>query len=451
MVTPPSDCATRVATLPFIRQPESGGQPGESTAAVAAAVASLPKKHWKRRIVLCLVVIATLALLTTGFSWCSYRLDHTVISNARVKGRVYKIGARLDGQVKTVEVEPGQRVLKDQVLIRLEDGHVLAAAREAQAEVQSALKRLEVEKLSIEQARRQLALDIERSDSACRAAAGDLEAALSGRDRWEHEYDRIASLIQSKIGSGSELDNTTAQRDQARALLKAAEARQAGSDANCRLARVQLEGLLVREAGLEVLEADVELARQRLAKCEADVAATVMRAPASGFVIDRIVEPAGSAKVGEPMMSLWLGTPWIEAWTDEKNLASVKIGSPVDITLTAFPDRRLRGTVEAIGVLADKELQPEPVPTTLHSLFVVNAMIPIRIAVPHDQLRLQPGLSALVGIQHETPEFVKKLTRGFNGLVAPIAALFSPSRPATAAEPSLNLHLSTAENGRRKD
>src|SRR5436190_10250306 len=212
MVNPPSDCATRISTLPFIRQQEGAGQPSESTA--TAASASPPKKHWKRRIVLTLVVIGTAALFTMGFSWCNYRLDHTVISNARVKGRVYKIGARLDGQVKTVEVEPGQRVVKDQILIRLEDSHILAATREAQAEVQAALKRLEVEKLSIEQTRRQLTLDIERSESAGRAATGDLDAAVSARDRWEHEYERIASLIQAKIGTGAELDNATAQRDQ---------------------------------------------------------------------------------------------------------------------------------------------------------------------------------------------------------------------------------------------
>src|SRR5262249_15028757 len=155
-----------------------------------------------------------------------------------------------------------------------------------------------------------------------------------------------------------------------------AQGHHAAAEANCRMARVQMEGLRVREAGLEVLAADVELARQRLAVCEANLAATVMRAPADGWVIDRIVEPGRSAKVGEPMLSLWLGTPWIEAWVDEKKLGQVKIGSPVDVTLSAFPDRKLRGSVEGIGVLADKELQAEPVPPTLHSLFVPNAMIP---------------------------------------------------------------------------
>src|SRR5213596_303202 len=60
-----------------------------------------PKKHSPiaRALVLLTVVLATLAILTTGLAWDYYRLQHTLTNNASVKGRVYKIGARLDGQV----------------------------------------------------------------------------------------------------------------------------------------------------------------------------------------------------------------------------------------------------------------------------------------------------------------------------------------------------------------
>jgi multidrug resistance efflux pump len=82
-----------------------------------------PNRHWPRRMILGLVALATLCVCLFGYSWFSYRLEHTVIHNASVKGRVHRIGSRLDGQVKSVEVEPGQRVARDQVLIRLEDAH----------------------------------------------------------------------------------------------------------------------------------------------------------------------------------------------------------------------------------------------------------------------------------------------------------------------------------------
>jgi membrane fusion protein (multidrug efflux system) len=387
---PPSD---------FGEFPSSPKTKGQGASARSAGIQpKSEKKLWIRRIVLGVVALVTGVVMLTGFVWIDYRWNHVVIADAMVKGRVHRIGARLDGQVKNVEVEPGQHVTKGQVLFRLEDEHCVAAAREAAAQVQSAQKRLEVEKLAIEQSRQQLALDVEHAESVSAAAVGDFEAATSLRDKWEREYERAAALIKSGYASVTELDSVTAERDNARALARAAQARQTAAEAQRRLARAEQEGLKVREAGLEVLAADLDLARQHHARTEADVNATVMRAPADGWVIERIVEAGGSAKVGEPMMSLWLGAPWIEAWVNEKKLARIKIGSHADVTLAAYPGCKLRGSVIAIGVLADKQLQASSVPGTLHAAFVRNAMVPIRISVPSSQIRLQPGLTALVGV-----------------------------------------------------
>ncbi|HTI97836.1 MAG TPA: HlyD family efflux transporter periplasmic adaptor subunit [Dongiaceae bacterium] len=397
-------------------------------------------KHWTltRTMVTGGVALATLFLIVAGLSWGIYRLQHTVVHNAMVKGRVYKVGARIDGQIRSVEVQPGQRVSRDQVIIRLVDDHFQAAARQAEAELDSSREKYDVEKLAIEQQRRQLAVDVQRSESVCVAATGDLEAAKSSQEKWNREYDRITSLIQSGVASRSEMDTVTAQRDNARALVKAAEGHLAAAESDSHLAAVQVDGLKVREAGLAVLAADVELARQRLALANADVAATVIRAPADGWVVDRIVEPGGSAKVGEPMISLWLGAPWVEAWVDEKKLARIKIGSAVDVTLAAFPNHKLRGQVESIGVLTDKEMSESPVPSTLHSLFSDSAMIPIRIAVPEDTVRLQPGLSAFVGISDSTPAANARLA------VAPdqaamLSSVFLGNEPQAELQAQLNL------------
>lgn len=352
-----------------------------------------------RMVVIGLAALVTFAAVIMGSSWSLYRYHHTVISNAIVKGRVHRVGARIEGQVKAVEVQPGQRVSKDEVLFRLADDHYQAAVGQAQSELQSGIKRFEAEKLAIAHDRRRLALEVERCESACNATAGEVEAAASTQEKWEREFNRVTSLITSGVASASEMDRAQAERDNSRALVKAAKANLAVAESICRAARVQVDGISVREAGLDVLAAEVERARQRLSASEADLAATVIRAPEDGWVADRIVEPGGSARVGEPMMTIWIGAPWIEAWADEDKLSRIKIGSHVDVTLTAFPGRKLRGRVESIGVLADKELQAVPVPTTLHSMFPINAMVPIRIAVSNDQLRLQPGLSALVGIR----------------------------------------------------
>jgi multidrug resistance efflux pump len=177
---------------------------------------------------------------------------------------------------------------------------------------------------------------------------------------------------------------------------------------------------------------------------KAQLDATVVRSPDDGWVIDRIVEPGGSAKVGEPLISLWLGAPWIEAWVDEKYLARIKVGNRADVVVTAFSDHKLRGRVEAIGVLADKELQGSPVPGTLHSLFSANAMIPVRISVSADHVRLQPGLSALVGIEEPgATNLSQKVARRGGGLLRQAMALFSTGPAQSETEPDNPLNLTT--------
>jgi len=258
-----------------------------------------------------------------------------------------------------------------------------------------------------------------------------VKAAISDRDKWRFERDRIASLLGSGIASVSELDNVTSQRNSAVARVEVAEGNQAAAESNCRLARVQVEGLKVREAGLDVLAAEVELAHQRLSVCEANVAATIIRAPAEGWVADRIIEPGGSAKIGDPMMTLWLGEPWIEAWVDEKHLTRVKVGSPVEVRIRAFANRKLRGRVESIGVLTDKELRASPVPPTLHSFLPERAMVQVRIAVADDGVRLQPGLSAVVGIRDAASAAQPKVAlRANDGLRPPQGPTRSDLPPA---------------------
>src|SRR5882672_4809761 len=139
---------------------------------------SLPApKRWTRTrmIVLGAVSLLTLVVLVVGVSWAYYRSGHTVIDNATVKGRVHRMGARIDGQVESVEVQPGQRIVKDQVLIRLTDDHYQAAVRAAQSQLQSALKRFDAEKLAIEHQRRLLPLDVERCESICKAREAEMK------------------------------------------------------------------------------------------------------------------------------------------------------------------------------------------------------------------------------------------------------------------------------------
>ena len=359
-----------------------------------------------RLLVVLLILLATAAAVSIAVPWGRYRYNHVVLSEATVKGTIAKIGVRLEGRIQSVEVEPGQLVAKGDVLFRLDDRHLETARERARGELLCASKDLESEKLGIAQSRRRLSIEIERANASRKKVAGELVAARSNLEKAEKQHKRFAELLASGSASASEMDRILGDRDRAQGLVNAAEAVAEAAEANYQKATNELEGLQVRESHLGVLETQIDVARTKVTSAEVDLDAAVIRAPEDGRVLERLIEAGGSAKVGEPVIALWIGRAWVEAWADERDLRKMRIGSPVDISIDASPDHRLLGRVESFGLMTDKQRQPTAVPATLRSFVRQNAMLPVRIALDEDNAKLQLGLSVMVGIQREleTPE-----------------------------------------------
>ncbi|MDB6031373.1 MAG: emrA 1 [Verrucomicrobiales bacterium] len=352
-----------------------------------------------RIVVIAIVSLLTLAALGVGVPWGFYRYKHIVVSEAAVKGTITKLGARIDGRIKNIEVQPGQVISKGEVLLRMEDHHLQAALDRARAELRSAAQDLDSEKKGIVQTRKRLTADIERVNGTRKKIAAELEAQKSILSRTQKQFDRMTSLAKSGAASLADQDTALSDRDKAQAYVNGAMGSLEAADFNYQKAMIDLEGLAVRESRLGVLESQMEVAKAKIAQAEADLEATVIKAPEDGRVLERMVEVGGSAKVGEPMLSLWIGKPWVEAWVDERDLRKFAVGTPVDVSLDAEPDQKLPGKVIAVGLESDKQFQPTPVPATLHSFLRQNAMVPVRIALDESHNGIQLGLSAVVGIR----------------------------------------------------
>lgn len=352
-----------------------------------------------RIVVICLVVLLSLAALAIAIPWARYRVQNVVLREAAVRGSVTKLGARIEGRIRSVDVVAGQRVTKGQVLLRMEDTHLQAALQRARGDLQSATLELENEKLGIAQLRRKLNFEIERCKSGIKKATSELEAQQSSLAKFEKQYDMTATLVKSGAEATATLNKITGDRDKALAYVNSASASLEVAETNHERAQNELEGLQIRENRLGVLEAQITVARAKVSMAEADMESAVVTAPEDGRVLERIVNVGGSAKVGEPILSLWIGQAWVEAWADERDLHKIQVGSPVDISFDASPDRALTGRVESIGLATDKQLQPTLVPSTLHAFMRQSAMVPIRIALDDENPPVQLGLSVLVGIR----------------------------------------------------
>ena len=302
-------------------------------------------------------------------------IQTSVVASGRVlpPARV-DIGATIIGRVEMVRVREGARVAEDDVLIALEQRELKAAVAQAQA----ALGRAQARVVSV----KTLALPTARA--AQQQAAANLAVA-------EREARRARDLVAKGFISQSRVDDAERQLDVARSQLAGAQAQSAAQGSS---------GAEAQQAQSQLSEAEAALnaAQARLAQ-------TLIRAPAAGVVLERVVEAGDIAQPGKRMMTLALdGAARLIVQVDEKNLPLISNGAVATAAADAFPNERFEAVVNYVsqGIDAARgtvELRldvPKP-PSMLKSDMTVAIDIPgpllkQAILLPADAVRqLQTG------------------------------------------------------------
>ncbi|MGI9265724.1 MAG: HlyD family secretion protein [Gammaproteobacteria bacterium] len=350
-----------------------------------------------------LALIIALAVIPIGI-WIRYASDHVTSTNAIVRGHLGEIGTQLDGIVTQVEVDAGDRVFADQVLVRLEDRQLRAEALEARATVDALEQRIEVERLAIGHEQRRIEQQVQESSAALRAADAQSDAAqIRAEDALRFQELREELFEDGGAVSGEDLRDADTERRTAEALYLGTLAEQAVASSARDKARLANDALAIRERQIGILQSELLQAEARVSKAEADLDGATIRAPADGAIVRRIVQAGGSVEVGQPIISMWLGKDvWIEAWIDEDDIADVALGSQAMVTMNSFPGREFTGIVENIGLTTDFEMPESEVPQPRNSRMRGAPVVGVRIQLDNPPAELLPGLSAIVAIEKPT-------------------------------------------------
>lgn len=354
-----------------------------------------------RRVALPAVAVCVLLafLLPLGL-WTNYRSTHVVSRDAVVRSHIADVGARLDGVVKSIEVDAGDPVRKGQIVARLEDTHIQARTSQARSQLEKAVRELEVERLAIENEGQRLASSLKGESAELAAARAAVQAAESRAEEALRQLELQQSLVKKGLVPGERARTAETELRTTRALAAESRAQLSVAGAGEDLARVASKGLLVREKRITVLESEIAAFQAEVAVAEANLEGTVIRAPDDGAVVRRIVQPGASTSVGQPIISLWVGEElWVEAWLDEDDLAEVAVGSRATVTFKSHPDREFAGVVASLGVSTDVELPDNEVPQARSKRMRDTPLISARIRLDEPSGDLFPGLSAVVGIR----------------------------------------------------
>jgi RND family efflux transporter MFP subunit len=256
---------------------------------------------------------ANVALVRTG------AIEATVNALGRVQPvRQASLSARASGAVRAVHVSPGDQVRAGALLLELD-------AWEYDVALQEARRALALREQQLEAA-------LQAPDSAAIAIArARLRRATVSRQNAQEDYDAVADTP-GALRNDRELDLETAKVEY--------ELAQAEFD------RV-MEG--ASESELARLRAEVEAARQAVSSAGQRLAFTRVEAPFDGTVLQVLPQVGENVGGYNPLLVLADLTRFqIQAEVDELDIAQVREGQAVRVTLDAFPSEVITSTISRI-------------------------------------------------------------------------------------------------------
>ena len=298
--------------------------------------------------------------------------------NAYVRGYVTLISPQLAGYITEVPVKDYETVKAGQVLARLDDRIYRQKVEQAKATLASQTAALS---------------NSEQQENAAKARIGASEAALAGaraaERRGQENWNRVEELSDKGIATQSD-------REQSRTTLDQAEAAVSQAEANLEVSRQDLQTIIV---GRDSLRAAVAGAEASVELAKIDLSNTVVSAPRDGVVGEVGVKLGQYVAAGTQLMAVVPHDTWVIANFKETQLAYIKPGQKVEVSVDALKHAKLSGHVERFSPAAGSEFSVIRPDNATGNFTKVAQRIPVRIAIDEGQdlaKYLAPGLSVVV-------------------------------------------------------
>jgi membrane fusion protein (multidrug efflux system) len=189
-----------------------------------------------------------------------------------------------------------------------------------------------------------------------------------------------------------QLDAARAQVEAQQASLEALQSQQAAAGAT----------VTVAEANQRLAEARLAAARALRDNAALQLSYTTVSTPASGQVARMMVEVGQLVQPGQTLLSIVADTgTWIDANFKETQLASVRVGQPVQLEVDAYPGCEADGRVLSVSAATGAKFALLPPDNATGNFTKVVQRVPVRIQVTKGcgaDRPLRPGMSVVAHV-----------------------------------------------------
>jgi membrane fusion protein (multidrug efflux system) len=328
-----------------------------------------------------LIAISAVVGATSNWDWLIANQSVQSTNDAAVYADMSTVSARVSGTVEAISVADYTKVKSGELLFLIDRAPYEVAVRSSKAKLEAA--RAQLQNNASQRAFQLAQIDV--------AIAQEL-ATTADEVQTRKELERQARLAGDGTSSVQNLEKATAAHDRALANLKMNKATVVAQ-------RAQVDVLAKLRDGES---ANVDTAEAELAAAELELSHSYVRAPFDGVVAKRNVQLGMYVTAGTNMISIVpLPHVYVLANFKENQLANVREGQSVDVSVDTFPGESLRGTVSKIAPASGSTFALLPADNASGNFTKVAQRLSVRVELDPSQPtfeRLRPGMSVVTRI-----------------------------------------------------
>jgi membrane fusion protein (multidrug efflux system) len=347
----------------------------------AKRLRSLRPASIKRTMIVAAIAGALAVGGVAGVHWWVSGRYMVSTDDAYVRAHNTTLASKISGYVASFPIEDNAPIRAGDVIATIDDGDYKLAADAAREKVAT-------EQATVDRIGRQVVAQAANVEQA----KAEMASAQAGAKKTQLEFERQKFLAAQTYASQQQLEQAEANRDQGVAAVQSAQAVIDAAAANLDVLKAQ------QQEAARTLD---ELATA-VAKAERDLSFTVIRAPVDGVFSNRAVETGDYVQTGQRIASLVpLDDVYIEANFKETQLARLRPGQPVSISVDAVPEHAIAGRVASLSPASGAIFSLLPPDNATGNFTKIVQRLPVRIEVPSGiaaQRVLRPGMSVVVSV-----------------------------------------------------
>lgn len=350
------------------------------------------KNNKPKLLIIGVIVIGVVIFAVTA--WLKGRSFETT-DNAQLDGDLLPVRAGITGYIDSICFNDNQEIGKGDTLIIFNTAELTAEINRIKAELENASLNVAVTRGIAQVTEQNATAASYQSESDVQA----IESAKATYDKSVTDLNRAKQLLEIKAITQTAYEQWQTQSDVAKAAWLKAKAMQLSASSTS-------SGLRTRaatESKQVVLAANIILQKQ----AELDAAMERYKhafviAPFNGIATKRNVQTGQFVTTGQSLFAIIDNKNlWITANFKETQLSKIKPGQKVNISVDAYHDLTLTGTVESYGGATGARFALIPPDNATGNYIKIAQRFPVRIRLDAQQANqaLYPGLSTVVKVK----------------------------------------------------